>query len=204
MTKRIVLLFSFVIASNAEAQSIQPVYGLEGAFLFGGLSNVTGYDGSFWFNGSFWVDFVGTDVFRTPTIGVKIKLNYNYYDMSNKGFDGGDLVVSETTIPVLLKVCLSSKTNNWSEKHDGETKYFTLEKDLFLFAGPQIGFPSISGGTLKSDQSTDYALVVGGELYINNSFYISLYRQIGMSVIYSSQTDIRLSGTSIAIGFRLL
>jgi len=202
--KKILVVLLIAFCSNVYSQRLVPVYGLEGGFLAGGLSNMSGYTQNFWFNGSFWADFVGTNKYGKPTVGFKIKLNYNYYEMDDNGNGGGNISIGETTIPLLFKVCLSSATKNWVEKKDGENEYYSMRKDLFLFVGPQVGFPKISGGSNKTYMQTDYSVVAGGELYLNNSIYIALYEQTGLSNIYPSQPNVRLGGFTAAFGFRLL
>jgi hypothetical protein len=89
----IVLIFS---GSLAQAQRVVPVYGLEGGFLFGGLTNMPNYDGSWLFNGSFWVDLIKTNKFDRPTWGIKIKLNYNDYQMGASGNNSGTISIGES------------------------------------------------------------------------------------------------------------
>ena len=194
-----ILLIAFGVG-NVNAQRIVPVYGLEVGALSGGLSNLPGYQGDIWGNCSFWADFVGINRNGQPTVGVKIKLNYNYYQMNNGGF--GDFSIGETTIPVLFKVCLSSNTEIW--KDDNKNKWYSLKRDLFLFVGPQVGFPNISANSIGPHQQMDYSVVAGGELYFNNRSYFALYEQTGLSNIFPSQPKSRLSGFTLAYGFRLL
>jgi hypothetical protein len=203
MKKILFILLIVFCGSNSIAQRIIPVFGLEGGTLGGGLSNVPGYSGNWMFNGSFWVDLVGTNRNGHPTLGVKIKLNYNYYDMST-GNGNSDLIIGETTIPVLFKVCISSNTENWVKKENGEYNYYSLKRDLFFFVGPQVGFPMISNNPVGPYQKMDYSVVAGGELYFNNRMYFALYEQTGLSNIYPSRPQTRLSGFTAAIGFRLL
>ena len=202
--KKILFILLVTAATSVNAQKIVPVFGLEGGVLSGGLSGLNGYSSQIWGNGSFWIDFVGTNRSGDPTVGFKVKLNYNYYEMNDNGNGGGNITVSETTIPVLFKVCLSSNTQYTTKNEGGENRLYSLKRDLFLFAGPQVGFPTITGGSLKTAQKTDYSVVAGGELYLNNTIYLALYRQTGLSTIYPAQPNIKLSGFTAAFGFRLL
>jgi len=202
--KKILFILLVTVVTSVKAQRIVPVFGLEGGGLAGGLTGLNGYNSQIWGNGSFWIDFVGTNRNGNPTVGFKIKLNYNYYEMNDNGNGGGNITVAETTIPVLFKVCLASSTQYSTQNEGGETKVYSLKRDLFLFAGPQVGFPSISGGSFKTAQKTDYSAVAGGEIYLNNTVYFALYRQTGLSTIFPSQPNVRLTGFTAAFGFRLL
>jgi len=203
MKKILFILLIVFLGGKANAQRIEPVYGLEGGMLVGGLSGVSGlgYTGSWAFNGSFWVDLMGVNRNDEPTVGLRIKLNYNYYDMQT-GNGNSDLVIGETTIPVLLKFCLSSKTRTWKDENTHKTYWQT--RGLFLFVGPQVGFPVISGNPIGPYKKMDYSGVAGGELIVADRWYFDLYGQTGFSTIFPSQPNIRLSGFTAGIGFRLL
>lgn len=203
MKKIIFILIIVFSGSYVNAQRIVPVYGMEGGFLFGGLSGISGlgYSGSWAFNGSFWVDLMGVNRNDEPTVGLRIKLNYNYYDMQN-GNGNSDLEIGETTIPILLKFCLSSKTRTWKDENTNKTYWQT--RGLFLFVGPQVGFPVIGGNPIGPYKKTDYSGVAGGELCVADRWYFDLYGQTGFSAIFPSQPNIRLSGFTVGIGFRLL
>lgn len=204
--KKLLLIVLICSGTVAQAQRVVPVYGLEGGFLFGGLTNMSGYDGSWLFNGSFWVDLIKTNKFDKPTWGVKIKLNYNFYQMGASGNNSGTISIGETTIPILFKLCVASSTQLY-EKGSGEDKqFFVMKRDLFFFVGPQIGFLSLSGGPGLSYYKSDYSYVAGGELYLNSRVYFTLYAQRGASKIYATEgfSDVRLNGFTAGIGFRLL
>jgi hypothetical protein len=169
----VILLFG-CFKSNAQQ------YGVEFCGLLGGLSNksTNSYESSI--NGGFWVSYMNNNNGR-KTWGGEVKLNWNLYSLNSDL--APKITIFETTIPVLLNVCLKQSNG----------------KVLYLFMGPQMGFVEKEGVAIGY-RRTNYSIVLGSELYLNR-FYFTIGRQIGLTNIYPSQNGLRLGGYSLGIGF---
>lgn len=204
--KTLLIVISLFISATSFAQGkIVPVFGVEGGALFGGLSEQAGYENSTDFTGSFFIDLIGINKNNKPTVGIKLKFTYNPYNMKyTQSFVNPppDISIREMAVSALLKFCLASKTDYYSVKADGETKYYKDAKGLFLLAGPQIGFVSMTGGA-SNYAKNNYSIVVGAEYHINRA-YLFICRQIAFTEIYPSKTSVRLNSLSAGIGIPLL
>ncbi|MFV5701740.1 hypothetical protein ACM55F_07685 [Flavobacterium sp. XS2P12] len=202
--RKIFLPFFLIAFATCFGQRVVSVFEVEGGFLSGGLSGQDGYDSSLDFNGSLCFDLIRKNKKDKPTVGIKLKLNYNSYNMEYvKSFVNPppNIIIKETSIPVLLKFCLKSSKYYFTKEVEGERRTFVNSRGLFLFAGPQIGFVSITGGA-EDYSKKNYSIVVGGEFYINR-FYIFLYQQNGLTEIFPSQSSVRLNGVNGGFGIVL-
>jgi hypothetical protein len=203
--RALLLIISLFASVTLFAQGkIVPVFGLEGGGVFGGLSEQTGYQNSAGFNGSFWIDFMGISKKGKPTVGVKFKFGFNPYVMKyTESYVNPppDITIQEMTVSALFKFCLASKTNYYTVKEGDEKKEYMNAKGLFLLAGPQIGFVSITGGE-SNYAKNNYSLNLGAEYHINRAYFF-IWRQIGFTEIYPSKSSVRLTGVSVGIGFSL-